>query len=261
MVSAHIRSLYTHRELVVAWTMRIIRARYKQSVLGGLWAIIQPAAAAVIATVIFTLFVPIDTGDVPYLVFSYTAMVPWTLFSGSITDMVDSMTGNMGLVSKIYFPREVLPIAALLARLLDFAVAASIVALLILFSRTSVSLLGLLCLPVILAVQLALALGLGLAGAALNVFYRDIRHLFFLGLQVWMYATPILYPATAVPEQLRSLYFLNPMAGVIEAYRAVLLNHALPDLHLAISAVLSTVILLVGYQFFKRAESQFADII
>jgi lipopolysaccharide transport system permease protein len=261
MVSVHIRSLYTHRELVLAWTTRIIRARYKQSVLGGLWAIIQPAASAAIASVIFTLFIPIDTGDVPYLVFSYTAMVPWTLFSGSITDMVDSMTGNMNLVSKIYFPREVLPIAALLARLVDFAIAASIVALLILFSGTSVYFLGLLSLPLILATQVALALGLGLAGAALNVFYRDIRHLFVLGLQIWMYATPILYPSTAVPEQLQSVYFLNPMAGVIESYRAVLLNQALPDPHLAMSGALSAAILLVGYWFFKRAESQFADII
>jgi len=261
MVSARIGSLYTHRELVLAWTTRIIRARYKQSVLGGLWAIIQPAAAAVIASVIFTLFIPVDTGDVPYLVFSYTAMVPWTLFSGSITDMVDSLTSNMNLVSKIYFPREVLPIAALLARLVDFGVAASMVALLILFSRMSVSLLGLLFLPVILVTQLALALGIGLTGAALNVFYRDIRHLFVLGLQIWMYATPILYPATAVPEQYQSLYFLNPMAGVIEAYRAVLLNNALPNPYLLISIAMSIVSLLVGYWFFKRAESRFADII
>jgi lipopolysaccharide transport system permease protein len=261
MVSARIGSLYTHRELVLAWTTRIIRARYKQSVLGGLWAIIQPAAAAVIASVIFTLFIPVDTGDVPYLVFSYTAMVPWTLFSGSITDMVDSLTSNMNLVSKIYFPREVLPIAALLARLVDFGVAASMVALLVLFSRMSVSLLGLLFLPVILVTQLALALGIGLIGAALNVFYRDIRHLFVLGLQIWMYATPILYPATAVPEQYRSLYFLNPMAGVIEAYRAVLLNNALPNPYLLISIAMSMVSLLVGYWFFKRAESRFADVI
>lgn len=261
MASEHIKSLYTHRELVMAWTMRIIRSRYQQSVLGGLWAIIQPAAAAVIASIIFTLFIPIDTGDVPYLVFSYTAMVPWTLFSGSITDMVDSLTGNMNLVSKIYFPREVLPIAALLARLLDFAIAGSIVVLLVLFSRTSVSLLGLLYLPIILLIQLALALGIGLAGAALNVFYRDVRHLFVLGLQIWMYATPILYPATAVPERFQTIYFLNPMAGVIEAYRSVLLNHALPNPHLWISAVLSVVALLFGYWFFKSSESQFADVI
>jgi lipopolysaccharide transport system permease protein len=261
MVNAHMRSLYTHRELVLAWTMRIIRIRYQQSVLGGLWAIIQPAATAVIASVIFTIFVPISTGNVPYLVFSYVSMVPWTLFSGSITDMADSVVSEMNLIGKIYFPREVLPIAFLLARLVDFGIASSIVVLLMLFSRTSVFLPGLLYLPVILATQLALALGLGLAIAALNVFYRDIRRMVFLGMQIWMYATPVLYPTTTVPDWLQPYYFLNPMAGVIEAYRDVLLNRALPDPHLVISVILSVVILLVGYWFFKRVEFQFADVI
>jgi lipopolysaccharide transport system permease protein len=257
----YLQSLYTHRELIGAWTMRIIRGRYKQSLLGGLWAIIQPAAAAVIASVIFTLFVPIDTGNVSYLVFSYTAMVPWTLFSGSITDMVDSITGNLNLISKIYFPREVLLIAATLARLLDFAIASSILALLILISRTQVSIVGLLYLPLILATQVALALGLGLAGAALNVFYRDVRHLFVLGLQIWMYATPVLYPTTAVPGWIQPFYFINPMAGVIESYRSVLLDNNLPNFHLALSAIASLLILLTGYWIFRRAEYQFADVI
>jgi lipopolysaccharide transport system permease protein len=126
MQISEFRTIYTYRDLLVAWTVRTVRARYQQSVLGGVWAVLQPAATVAIFTIIFTRFVPIDTGGIPYVVFSYSAMVPWMLFSTSITDMVDSLVVNMNLIGKIYFPREVLPLAALFARLLDFIIAESI---------------------------------------------------------------------------------------------------------------------------------------
>ena len=254
-------TFYQYRDLLWAWTVRTIRARYKQSLLGGLWAILQPAATVAIFTVIFTMVVPVDTGGIPYVIFAYTAMVPWVLFSTSVTDMVDSLVGNMNLVSKIYFPREALPIAALLARLLDFIIAAAVLILLMIYYQMMPSLVGLLFLPVILAIQLALALGLGLAGAALNVFYRDMKHLFVLGLQLWLYATPIIYPVTLVPERFRSLYFLNPMAGAVEGYRAILLHNSLPGSYLLTSAVAAIIVLVLGYWFFKRVEFQFADVV
>lgn len=254
-------TLYTHRDLLFAWTVRTIRARYQQSILGGLWAIIQPAASVTVFSVIFTQFVPIDTGDIPYVVFSYAAMVPWTFFATSMTDMVESLVANMNLVSKIYFPREVLPMAALLARLVDFVIAYAVLVVLIIVFQVPVFLPSWLFLPLILGIQLALSLGLGLAGAALNVFYRDIRHLFVLGLQLWFYATPIIYPITVVPEQWRSLYYLNPMAGVIMAYRAVLLHRTPPGTYLAISAISAFLVLVAGVWFFKRVEPGFADVI
>jgi lipopolysaccharide transport system permease protein len=241
--------------------MRTLRARYQQSVLGGAWAILQPAATVAIFSIIFTRFVPVETGGIPYVIFSYTAMVPWTFLSGSITDMVDSLVGNMNLISKIYFPREVLPTAALLARLLDFVIAGSILILLMIYYQMPFFLTGWLLIPFILLIQFALALGIGLFGAALNVFYRDIKHLFALGLQIWLYASPIIYPVTAVPERFRSFYYLNPMAGIIEAYRGVLLYERLPGYYLAISALVSLFILIAGYWFFRRAESKFADVI
>lgn len=253
-------TLLTHHELISAWTMRIIRGRYKQSALGILWAVIQPIASAVILSIIFTVFVQVDTGNVPYLVFSYTAMVPWVFFSSTLTDIVDSMVNNAQLVSKIYFPREIFPIAALLARLLDFAIALSILIILLLVNRIPFGV-GWLYLPVVLLIQIILTLGLGLAGASLNVFYRDTRHLLVLGLQLWFYATPIIYPITLVPEWLRPFYFLNPMAGIISAYRAIILNQTMPDSSLLISAVSSIVIFIVGYWFFKKTEHHFADII
>ena len=253
--------LLAHRDLLVAWTLRTIRARYKQSVLGGLWAILQPTASTIIFSLVFTYFVPIDTGGIPYIVFSYVAMVPWTLFTTSIADMVDSLVGNMNLVSKIYFPREILPLAALLARVLDFGIAVGLLILLMLYFRVPFLTPALLYLPIILVVQMALALGLGLIGAALNVFYRDVKHLIVLGLQLWLYASPIIYPVAKVPEWLRPYYFINPMAGVIESYRAVLLAQQAPGNYLITSACIAIIVLVAGYYFFKKVEFQFADVV
>lgn len=253
--------LFHTRDLLWAWTSRNIRARYQQSLLGWFWAIMQPAAQVAIFSVVFTFFVPIDTGGIPYPVFSYVAVVPWTLLASALPDMADALVANMGLVTKIYFPREVLPLAAMLARLMDFGVAACLLAILMLIYRVPVFMPGWIFLPVILGIELMLILGLGLACAALNVFFRDVRSLLTLGLQIWFYASPIIYPVTMVPEKLRTLYFLNPMAGVIEGFRDVLLNGRVPGPYLLVSAVTAFVVFVVGYWLFKRLEFQFADIV
>jgi lipopolysaccharide transport system permease protein len=175
--------------------------------------------------------------------------------------MSQALVTNMSLITKIYFPREVLPVAALLARLMDFGVAVGLLVVLMLIFQVPVLLPSLLYLPLILAVQLALILGLGLASAAANVFFRDVQSLLTLGLQVWFYASPIIYPATMVPEPLQPFYFLNPMAGILMAYRDVLLNGQAPGAYLIPSAIVAVVIFLAGYWFFKRVEFQFADIV
>lgn len=258
---ANTSSLYQARDLLWSWTARNIRARYQQSALGWLWAIFQPAAQVLIFTTIFTLVVPVDTGNIPYPIFSYVAIVPWALLASSLTDMSQTIVTNMGLVTKIYFPREILPIAAMLARLMDFGVAAGLLVILMLFYQVPLFLPGLLFLPLILAIQLMLILGLGLASAAANVFFRDVQSLLGLVIQLWFYASPIIYPVSMVPEQLRPFYFLNPMAGVLEAYRDVLVNGQLPGTYLITSALVSVVIFLLGAWFFKRVEFQFADIV
>lgn len=258
---ANIQNLYDSRELVRTWVERTIRARYQQSVLGGLWAIIQPAATVVVFSIIFTFFIPVDTGGTPYLVFSYVAMVPWTLFSSSVTDMVDSLIINMNLVTKVYFPREILPLSFLFARLFDFVIAFGVLVILILYYQLPLYLMGWIFLPAIVMIQLALAFGIGLIGSALNVFYRDMRPLFMLGLQIWFYASPIIYPISSVPERFRSLYYLNPMAGILESYRAVILYQKLPGYYLLISSGMAGIILLIGYWFFKRVEFKFADVV
>ncbi|GAB4544519.1 MAG: ABC transporter permease [Anaerolineae bacterium] len=258
---ATVTNLAQAKDLLWEWTGRNVRARYQQSALGWLWAVIQPAAQVGIFAIIFTLVVPVNTGETPYVLFSYVAMVPWTLLATSLPDMSNSLVDNMILVTKIYFPREVLPMAAMLARLMDFGVAAVLVVFLMLYYQTPPFPLGWLFLPVILAVELVLILGLGLACAALNVFFRDVRSLLVLGLQVWFYASPIIYPVSLVPSWLRPIYFLNPMAGVISAYRDVLLEGQLPGPYLGIAALISLVVFLSGYWFFKRVEFQFADIV
>ena len=261
MQMTSLRSLFNHRELLVAWTMRIIRARYQQSILGGLWAVAQPVATVAIFTAVFSLILKVDTQGIPYPVFSYTAMVPWLLFSSSITDMADSIVGNMNLVAKIYFPRDVLVIAAMLARLLDFIIAYAVLIVLMMIYQQPVFRVSWLFLPVILLVQLGLALGVGLILAAVNAFFRDVKHMVALLLQLWMYATPIIYPINLVPEWLRPYYFINPMAGVIEAYRAVMLYGRLPGIEFLTSALAASLVLIAGYVIFKRVEHRFADIV
>jgi lipopolysaccharide transport system permease protein len=257
----NVKQFSQSRELLWAWTGRTIRGRYQQSALGWLWAIIQPSATVLFFSIIFTRIVPVDTGDIPYPVFSYIAVVPWTLLSTSITDMTISLVGNMALVNKIYFPRETLPIAAMLARLFDFGIAVCLFVVLMLIFRVPANLITWLYLPIILAIQLLLIVGLGLAFAAVNVFYRDTQSLVALGLQLWFYASPIIYPVTLVPESFRTLYFLNPMAGILTAYRTVLLEQSAPGSYLVLAAVVSVVIFLLGYWIFKRVEFQFADIV
>ncbi len=261
MTTVALRTLYSRRNLLLAWTLRTIRARYQQSILGGLWAVLQPLASVAILTVVFSFFIGVDTGDVPYVIFSYSAMVPWLLFSTSVNDMVESVVSNMNLVGKIYFPREILVIAAMLARLVDFFIAYGVLVIMMVVFQMPVFTLNWLILPAVLMTQLALSLGLGLVAAALNVFYRDIKHLIVLVLQLWFYATPIIYPVSMVPEQFRPFYYLNPMVGVIETYRAVLIFGAGPGPYFIFSVLIALIVLLIGYWFFKQVEYKFADII
>lgn len=261
MQNSSLRSLRTHYDLLTAWTFRQIRARYQQSLLGMLWAILQPAATVIIFSIIFTQIIPINTKGASYVLFSFAAMVPWTFFNTSVADMVNSLVSNLNLVTKVYFPREILPISSLLARFVDFLIAGAMLVVLMVIYRAPFFPLGWLFLPVIILVQVALALGVGFLGAALNVFYRDVRQVITLVLQLWFYASPVIYPVDRVPPQLQRFYFLNPMAGIISAYRDVLIYEKLPDATLLTAALISLAVLLLGYWFFKRVEFQFADVV
>lgn len=260
-VLADIKTLWLHRELLWVWAAREVRVRYKQSLLGAGWAILQPLALTLMFSLVFTLVVPIPTADVPYPIFAYTALLPWTFLASSISFGVPSLVNNMNLVTKIYFPREVLPLATIAAAGVDFLVGGLVLVGMMLWYRVPLYPTALL-LPVLLLIQMILTFGVTLIGATALVFYRDVRFLVPLFLQLWLYASPVIYPVSLIPARWRGLYFLNPMAGLLEGYRAVLLYGHWPDRQaLATAAVVALALAVVGYSWFKRLEPRFADLI
>lgn len=257
----HLDGLSRYRYLLWQWTARELRVRYKQSLLGAGWAVLQPLALTVIFTVVFSVLVRIETGGVPYPVFVYVALVPWTFFANSLTFGIPSLVNNMNLVTKIYFPREILPLGTILAALLDYVIAALVLVAMMLYYRLNLSVQMLWVFP-LLALQMLFAVAVTLAGAALLVFVRDVRFVVPLLLQVWMYATPVIYPIDMVPAPLRTYVYLNPMAGIIDGYRRAFLLGERPDLGAMVMATGITVVCLVGgWLLFKRLEPHFADVI
>jgi lipopolysaccharide transport system permease protein len=257
----HLRNLYQCRDLLWLWKMREVKVRYKQSLLGVAWAILQPLALMIVFTIVFSRLFRVDTGGIPYPVFAYAALVPWTLFATSLSFGVPSLVNNMNLVTKIYFPREILPLASIGAALLDFLVAAVILFGMLVVYRVWPGIHVLWLMP-LLAIQVILMIGVTLLGSAVIVFFRDVRFVVPLVTQVWMYATPIVYPTELVPKYLQPYYFLNPMAGIVDGYRRALLMNQPPRLPALGMAILMSLLILIGsYAVFKLTEPLFADLI
>jgi lipopolysaccharide transport system permease protein len=257
----HFTNLYHYRDLLWLWTGREVRVRYKQSALGAAWAVIQPLALTLVFTLVFSRLIQVDTGGVPYPVFAYSALVPWTFFATSLAFAIPSLVNNLNLVGKIYFPREILPLANIGAALLDFGIAGLVFVGMMLIYQIPLTLNVLWVIPLVL-IQLVLTAGVTLFGAAVIVFFRDVRFIIPLLTQIWMYASPVIYPSTLIPAQWQTLYFLNPMAGIIAGYRSALVLGETPNLPaLLLATVVSVVLLLIGYTTFKRSEPLFADLI
>ncbi|MFV2045655.1 MAG: ABC transporter permease [Anaerolineales bacterium] len=252
--------LIKYRELLGIWIGREIKIRYKQSFLGAAWAILQPLALMLVFTLVFSRFVQVPTDGIPYPVFSYTAVLPWTFLATAIAFGVPSLVSNMNLVTKTYFPREILPLGAIGASFVDFIVASSIFVVMLYIYDVQLTSFAL-WVPVLLLLQILLTIGITLLASSIIVFYRDVRFIVPIALQLWLYATPIIYPASLVPESLRTLYALNPMVGIIEGYRATLLFGQPPPNSIIVSAVVSVFLVALGYFMFKRLEPSFADII
>jgi lipopolysaccharide transport system permease protein len=258
---ANIQELSSHRGLLISWVIRDIKVRYKQSLMGAGWAILQPLSATLIFAVIFSRFVRVDTEGIPYPIFYYSALLPWTFFNSSITFGVSSLVSNMSLVTKIYFPREILPLSAVLASMVDFFIASLIFVGMMVFYQVPLNA-SLICVPLLLLIQIVFTLGVVLLASAMNVFYRDVRFVVPLGLQLWMYLTPIIYPLSMVPPQFRAVYMLNPMASIIDSYRRIILLGEWPSFpYLVLGGLVSVVLLIIAYWYFKRSEAVFADII
>jgi len=256
-----LHEVWSHRELIYYLTSRDLKVRYKQTALGALWAVIQPLMMMVIFTVVFGTFARIPSDGLPYPIFAYSALVPWNFFSGALGRCVGSLVGNANIISKVYFPRLIVPLSATLSGFVDFAISFAIL-LGMMFWFGIVPGWEILVLPLFLGLAWLTAFGIGLWFAALNVKYRDIGHGVPFLVQVWMYASPVAYPVSLVPERWRALYNLNPMVGVLEGFRWGLLGKESPDFGvLAISATAILALMVGGLVYFKRTERTMVDVI
>ncbi len=257
----YVRSLLQFRELLYFLTLREIKAKYKQTLLGVVWTVLQPLAMIAIVTVVFSYVAKLPSDGKPYAVFAFCAMLPWQFFAGVLGRGVGSLLGNQNLVQKVYFPREIIPFAIVASATVDFAIGGLSFFAMLCFYESAVRLYWLMIIPVF-AIQVCFMIGLILVLSPMNVFYRDISHVMPLLTQVWMYATPIIYPVSMVPERFRFFYFLNPMAGVIDAYRKILLHHSAPDFtSLSMAAAVAFITLALGIVYFKRVEFKLADVL
>ena len=257
-----LRELWSYRELLYLLIWRDVKVRYKQTAFGAGWAIIQPLMTMVVFTIVFGGFAKIDApAGLPYPIFSFAALLPWNYFSQAISRSSASLVSSSNLVSKVYFPRLIIPIAAAVAPAVDFAVASVVLFAMMGWYGIAPSW-GALMLPVFLAFAFLAALSVGLWLTALNVKYRDVGHTIPFLVHIWMYASPVAYPIDMVPEQWRTLYSLNPMVGVIEGFRWGLLGRSAPDFaSMGISLGVVIVLLIGGLAYFRRTERTFADII
>lgn len=252
--------LWKFRELLIALTVREIKVRYKQTLLGAAWAILQPASLTVIFTVVFGVFLKVETGDIPYPVFAYSALVPWMFFSNSISFGSLSVVNNGNLVTKVYFPREILPLSSIGAVFFDFLMAGLVFIILLVIYGISPTL-NLLYVLVLIPEIFLLTCGISFIFSAINVLFRDIRFVVPLVLQIWLFLTPIMYSSEQIPERYQLFLKINPMVSLIDNFRAVTVYAKSPNfLDVAISAVVSILIFILGFWIFKSKEKIFADV-
>ena len=256
-----LRGLWQYRNLFYTLSVHRIKVRYKQSLLGLAWAILQPLSLMLIYTVIFSIIARVPTEGVPYAVFAYAALLPWTYFSGALTNATSGLVNHTQLVTKVYFAREILPLTYVSAALFDFAVASTFLIALFFYYGVKLTLYAFYAVPILLLLTM-LATAFSLIFSVVQVRFRDVGVAIPLLLQVWMFASPVVYPLSAVPERYRNLYMLNPLVGVIENFRRVMLQGVSPDFYsLGISALVAAILLPAAYLYFKRVDATMADII
>jgi lipopolysaccharide transport system permease protein len=260
-VLPQLRDVWAYRELLYFLVWRDLKVRYKQTVLGALWAIIKPFSMMVIFSIFFGKLAKIPSEGIPYPIFTYAALLPWSYFAQSLSACSNSLVGNSHLITKVYFPRLIIPISSLMSGLVDFAISFSILLAMMVYYQIIPTLLALL-LPLLILMAMATALGAGLWLSALNVQYRDIRFALSFLVQFWFFATPVVYPSSLVPNKWRLIYALNPMVGVVECFRRTLLGKGQIMSPMCILSIVIAVLLLVtGIFYFRRMEKGFADVI
>lgn len=255
------RELWQYRDLFYFLVWRDIKTRYAQSVLGVGWAIIQPVFNMVVFTIVFGNLAQVSSDGVPYAIFSYTALVPWTYFAGALTSSSGSLLSSAGMLTKVYFPRLVIPIAPLLSKLVDFIIALLILFGLMLWFQIPPTIWAL-TVPLLVLLMMVTAAGLGMWLTALSVQYRDIKYAMSFIVQLLMYAAPVIYPVSSIPDQYRLLYGINPMVGVIAGFRSALLGtNPMPWDLLAVGSATAIVIAFSGMFYFRRMETIFSDVV
>lgn len=259
-VPVDLRDLWNYRDLFFILALRDIKVRYKQTFLGAAWAIIQPLATMMIFTVLFGRIAKMPSDGIPYPIFAYAGLLPWMFFASAVTNSGNSLVGNAALITKVYFPRLLIPMATVAAGLVDFMIAFGILLILMVIYGVPFTL-NLIILPFLLILTALTAVGVGLWMSALNVKYRDVRHALPFLVQIGMFVTPVIYPPSALPENWRWLITLNPLAGQIGAYRAAVVGRPFDWVPLAISVGVTAIVLLYSAFMFKRMERRFADII
>jgi lipopolysaccharide transport system permease protein len=260
-VALDVGAVWTHRELLFFLVWRDIKVRYKQTVLGAAWALLKPFLTMAVFTVFFGRLAKVPSDGVPYPVFAYCALLPWQLFAFAMTESSNSLVSSQQLIKKVYFPRLVIPISSVLAGLVDFAIAFLLLLLLMLYYHIPLRA-TVIAVPILLLLAIVTALAVGLWLSALNVEYRDVRYTIPFLTQFWLFATPVAYPSSLVPQKWRIVLGLNPMAGVVEGFRWALLGsgHGAGPL-IFVSATMVIVLLLTGLMYFRRMEKTFADLV
>jgi len=250
---------WEYRELLWNLAHREIAQRYKQSVLGYAWVILNPLFQLIVISFVFSIVLKIPSLGVPFIIFLSVALLPWNLFSSSLNSSTNVLVANSSLITKIYFPREILVYATIIAKIVDFLYSCLVLIVFLLIFHIQVTS-SIIWVPVIFAIQLIFMTGLSLMLSAFNLFYRDIQYVLSLVLMLWMYVTPIMYPVEIIPEKYRFVFSLNPMSVIVNAYRQVLLSGGTPNLNsLGIAFVMSLVVFLIGFLIFKKLEGLFAD--
>lgn len=261
-VALNLRDLWSYRELLYFLTWRDVKVRYKQTLLGVIWAILQPLLTMLISTLVFGYLggFGAKTGGIPYPIFAYAALLPWTFFSNAIATSGNSLVGSANLITKVYFPRMIIPGAAVAAGLVDFFIAFVLLIGLMLYYKVVLTW-NLLLFPGLVLLTSLLALGVGMWLSALNVKYRDIRFALPFIVQIWMFASPVFYPSSIMPQKWRWVFQLNPLTGIIDGYRSSLFGLPIDWIALAISTLITALMLVYASYSFKRMEKSFADII
>jgi len=259
-VPINFRDLWAYRELLYFLTWREIKVRYKQTALGFAWAVIQPVFMMIVFTLFFGTLAKIPSEGIPYPLFNYAALLPWTLFAEGITRSSNSLVQDANLVKKVYFPRLVMPLSGILSPLVDFAIAFTILVGMMFYFGYAPTV-NVLWLPAFIVLALMTSLGVGLWLSAINVKYRDVRYVIPFLIQLWLFASPVVYSSSLLPARFQAIYGLNPMAGVIEGFRWALLGTEPPGSLIAVSVIIVIVILTSGAFYFRRSEKTFADVV